>query len=362
MFEPLDRLVFGVVVLLLRCQTNKAWTYRNTSSWGDQCQADQQSPVNIETSVTEISDSLTKIQRIQVATCPMGWFLTNEHTWEVQFRDKDTCAYQVSIKWENSFYYLKSFHFHSPSEHTVNGKNYDMELQMVHENAMGVPLAVAVLIKVGQKSDFFAHILRSFPNVPGEIVAKVPSPLDPYKAFFPQEKGYFTYEGSLTTPPCTTGVRWVVHSTPVTVSAAQLHAFRASISSIPDNRLKVSRSVPDGVVIPWNTGHGVNNRPVQNLKDQKILEYVDGESMITELEGTESKAMVTPLGHRSTRPEQLVALSCGLASAGLVLFFAVWKMNWSRHSLPDTMSIMTPRRNQLFRELQIVESDEVNPA
>ncbi len=122
-------------------------------------------------------------------------------------------------------YDLLQFHFHSPSEHTVDGLPYDMVAHLVHSNADRELLVVAVLMEAREKNPLVRTIWDYLPeegqrSAPAGVTINV---LD----FIPLMSSYFTYSGSLTTPPCTEGVRWIVLGTPVKVSVAQVEEFNA---------------------------------------------------------------------------------------------------------------------------------------
>ncbi|GAA3815607.1 carbonic anhydrase [Cellulomonas soli] len=137
---------------------------------------------------------------------------------------------------------LAQIHLHEPSEHTVDGVKYDAELHFVHKDGAGAITVMAVLLTVGDENAALQSYLTSLPTeVDGTTMI---DDFDP-AALLPDSLASFRYTGSLTTPPCTEGVSWVVLEEPVEVSAAQLAAFRA--------------------VIPEN------DRPVQPLGERELL-------------------------------------------------------------------------------------------
>ena len=148
------------------------------------------------------------------------------------------------VELEGVRFELQQFHFHSPSEHTIDGKHFDMEMHLVHKSDEGHVAVVAVLIQQGRNNAAFETIWEYLPT-PSNRERKVDTTVDA-NAMLPQDHAYFRYHGSFTTPPCTEGVLWVVLKTPVELSAAQVAAFRNEI-------------------------HG-NNRPVQLLNGREIEE------------------------------------------------------------------------------------------
>jgi carbonic anhydrase len=121
-------------------------------------------------------------------------------------------------------YQLTQFHFHHPSEERINGKGFAMVAHLVHAAADGSLAVVAVPLEPGESNPTIAaawqHVAahegpeQTFDNVPIDATAMLPA-----------DRGYYTFTGSLTTPPCTEGVTWFVLKTPRRISQAQLDAF-----------------------------------------------------------------------------------------------------------------------------------------
>jgi carbonic anhydrase len=126
-------------------------------------------------------------------------------------------------------YDLLSFHFHRPSEHAVRGKLNDLEVHLLHRGADGKMAVLAVLMQedVGKPNATLALLQDHLPAKVGET-DKVTDMVSP-AGFLPADPGYWTYQGSLTTPPCTEGVTWFVFEQPATISRTQLRAFSALI-------------------------------------------------------------------------------------------------------------------------------------
>jgi carbonic anhydrase len=125
---------------------------------------------------------------------------------------------------------LLQFHFHSPSEHTVDGKHAAMEAHLVHRDVEGNLAVVGVLLKQGHELDDLQAVWMNLPQHEGEkSVAGVE--VDATK-LLPRQAEVYSYSGSLTTPPCSEGVSWFVMREPMEVSADQIKAFR---SIIPPN-------------------------------------------------------------------------------------------------------------------------------
>jgi len=122
-------------------------------------------------------------------------------------------------------YDLIEFDFHHPSEETVKGKLSDMDIQLVHRSADGkmAILAVRLIEDIGKPNAELATLWPRLPTTAGSS-AKVTDMVNP-GGLLPADRGYWTYMGSLTTPPCTEGVRWFVFEQEVTLSRSQLRTF-----------------------------------------------------------------------------------------------------------------------------------------
>ncbi|MDP2825109.1 MAG: carbonic anhydrase family protein [Sulfuritalea sp.] len=120
-------------------------------------------------------------------------------------------------------YELIQFHFHRPSEERVNGKLYDMVVHLVHKNDEGQLAVIAVLLEKGGEHPLIQILWN---NMPLERDMEV-SPAEPIDLaqMLPENRSYWTYMGSLTTPPCTEGVLWMVMKQPLQVSADQVAIF-----------------------------------------------------------------------------------------------------------------------------------------
>jgi carbonic anhydrase len=123
----------------------------------------------------------------------------------------------------NTVYELQEFHFHRPSEEKINGKGTEMVIHLVHRSAEGKVAIIAVLLERGQPHRLMQTIWDNLPLEKQEVVS--PSiMIDPTDAL-PERREYFTYMGSLTEPPCTEGVLWLVFKQPMQASPAQMALF-----------------------------------------------------------------------------------------------------------------------------------------
>jgi carbonic anhydrase len=123
-------------------------------------------------------------------------------------------------------YDLVQFHFHHPAEEAVKGKLTDMDIHLVHRSADGKLAVVAIRLSEDRTTPPNAVLAELWPSLPTKTgqTAKVTDMVNP-AGLLPPDRGYWTYMGSLTVPPCTEGVRWFIFEQEVTLSRGQLRAF-----------------------------------------------------------------------------------------------------------------------------------------
>ena len=169
--------------------------------------------------------------------------VNNGHTVQVNYAEGS------SIGIEGTSYQLLQFHFHSPSEHTLSGESLEMEMHLVHQNADSGELAVVgALVRRGSENAALAPVWENIPAAAGEP-RRVDGVSINAEDLLPSERLFYRYDGSLTTPPCSEGVKWFVLTTPIEMSAAQIETFRSVING--------------------------NNRPVQPLNERELCVDVD---------------------------------------------------------------------------------------
>jgi carbonic anhydrase len=144
----------------------------------------------------------------------------NGHTIQVNY-DQGS-----SIALNGVRYDLLQFHFHAASEHAIGGQHDPMEIHFVHRNAQGGLAVIAVLLRSGSENAAYAPLFQHLPQQVGQPAPVAPATVDA-NALLAAQRTYWRYNGSLTTPPCTEGVKWLVMNTPVEVSDAQIATFTA---------------------------------------------------------------------------------------------------------------------------------------
>jgi carbonic anhydrase len=132
-----------------------------------------------------------------------------------------------SIAEGGASYALAQFHFHAPSEHTLDGRSYPLEIHLVHLDGAGNPaLVVGVFVKEGRENAALDRVFKSLPKHEGEKAEPAGATVDA-AALLPADRAHFAYDGSLTTPPCSEGIRWRVMRQPIEMSASQIEAYRS---------------------------------------------------------------------------------------------------------------------------------------
>ena len=187
------------------------------------CAGSNQSPVNLD----RFADA--ELAPIQFDYAATGIEVVNNgHTVQV------TSAAGSQITVDGRVYGLKQLHFHAPSEHHINGEAFPMEAHFVHAAAEGDLAVVAVMFNAGDATN--AALAETLGNVPGEVHAvHAPSAPLALAELLPANRDHYRLNGSLTTPPCTEGVLWLVLKQPALASVAQIEALATMLAG-PNNR------------------------------------------------------------------------------------------------------------------------------
>lgn len=208
------------------------WDYAKTDAWPELCKTGQvQSPIDISRTIRVPLEELR-------FDYPRSDFtvVNNGHT--IQAQSPSGGGFALG----DTRFDLLQFHFHTRSEHLIKGKAQEMEVHFVHKDASGSLAVIGVLIKKGLVNAAFEQVLKNAPDKPGEKPGILLSAAD----LLPRSVKYYTYTGSLTTPACTEGLKWIVLKDPIDASEDQIMRFRKL--------------------------YGHNARPVQNAYHRAILE------------------------------------------------------------------------------------------
>lgn len=198
------------------------WSYEGPSGpghWGEidaasrVCAAGtQQSPIDIARAV-----------KAQLPPLRIAWnksadtIVNNGHTIQLNVGKGST------LRVGGAAYDLIQFHFHHPSEHRIAGKSFPMEVHFVHRHASGALAVIGALMTAGRRNASFGKIVATMPEHEGPPVKADPA-IEP-AALLPARRDYFRYEGSLTTPPCSETVTWLLLREPLHAAQSDLDAF-----------------------------------------------------------------------------------------------------------------------------------------
>jgi len=153
--------------------------------------------------------------------------INNGHTIEVHYQPGSY------ITVDGHDYALKQFHFHAPSENHLNGKEFPLEAHLVHADADGNLAVIAVMFEEGAHNQALATAWQDMPKdaeTHHELLTQASA-----GALLPADRSYYRFNGSLTTPPCSEGVVWLVMKQPIKAGADQIERF-ARVMGHPNNR------------------------------------------------------------------------------------------------------------------------------
>jgi carbonic anhydrase len=220
------------------------WKYKGSTgpeNWGElspefiSCKVGRnQSPIDISKTLVTTPKSLKTFQSF-----PITEVLNNGHTVQANFKPGNIMVV------DSVMYQMKQVHFHAPSENQILGKSYPLEAHFVHADPDGNLAVLAVMYELGNENKGIAKLWKQMPKTKGQtkpLTSKVLA-----GDLIPRKKEYYRFSGSLTTPPCSEGVIWIVMKSTMTVSNSQVDAFK-----------KVMRED--------------NNRPIQPLNGRMVIE------------------------------------------------------------------------------------------
>src|SRR6516164_5715823 len=198
------------------------WSYEGSDGpekWGELDPANRVCSVGSQQSPIDIGDTI----RAKLAPLKITWdkscetIVNNGHT--IQLNMGQTSV----LEYGNANYRLVQFHFHHPSEHRIGGKNFAMEVHFVHANAGGSLAVIGALMSAGRANPVFNKIVSTMPEKEGPPVKADPA-INP-NGLLPAARSYYRYSGSLTTPPCSETVDWLLLTDPIQVADADIARF-----------------------------------------------------------------------------------------------------------------------------------------
>lgn len=222
-------LILVFVAPISTAAENPHWAYHgegNPAHWADLDEAYKicrsgrnQSPINItaalDTQLPELIFDYYSQDSIRETN--------NGHTVQV---DLEPGSFLIIEERDQRFQALQ-MHFHSPSEHTVAGESFAMEMHIVHADESGNLAVVGILFRAGDENPVLQKIWSFMPKEAGQSVEEA-IPFEE-SGLLPPTRGYYAYNGSLTTPPCSEGVAWIVLKDPIEASTAQLEEFQRTM-------------------------------------------------------------------------------------------------------------------------------------
>ncbi|AJJ62319.1 carbonic anhydrase [Yersinia aldovae] len=242
-----EKVIFAVLLSIscssLATEHSPHWSYEGSEDpahWGklspdfSLCEnSKNQSPINIQGALKsnhgklELAFQQGKQQ-----------IVNNGHTIQVNVSEGNT------LRLDNSTFTLQQFHFHAPSENEIDGKQFPLEAHFVYKDKDGALAVLALMFLEGKAN---TQLAKAWQQIPAAVdqTAVLNKPLD-IKMLLPKQFNFYRFSGSLTTPPCSEGVRWIVLDQPVSASTEQINQFRSVI-------------------------HHANNRPIQPLNGRIIV-------------------------------------------------------------------------------------------
>lgn len=196
------------------------WSYEAPQDWGAHDPSAQACAIGAEQSPIDLTGAV----KAEILAPKPSWkkrvyeIVNNGHTIQANAAPGDFATLDKR-KFE-----LVQFHFHTPSEHAIDGERRAMEAHFVHADENGDLLVLGALMVAGAPNTTFSAIIDAAPKEEGKATLK--APIDP-TALLPKPRKFYRYQGSLTTPPCSEVVNWNVFATPVEVADDDIEAFKA---------------------------------------------------------------------------------------------------------------------------------------
>ena len=226
-------------------EDKKMWSYQGETSpehWEEiehnsECGGQRQSPINIIDFNATPSKNTGGLELYYSSEIHLKKAVNNGYTVKFEFMPGDSILYNGDI------YNLVQIHFHEHAEHLISGIVYPIEIHFVHVNKSGDITVLAVLGKEGHESQII-ELLESFlPLKMGD--SKTIDVMCDLNEMLPVDRTFYSYSGSLTTPPCTEGVNWVVFKEPIVLSLDEVEKLR---ENMPLNNYRLEQPLNGRVV------------------------------------------------------------------------------------------------------------------
>ena len=239
--------LLSICIASLLCNAHASesthWSYSGEtgpSNWAklspdfSACNGKNQSPVNLEGFI----ESELPVLNINYSAGGSD-IVNNGHTVQINYLPGST------IEVDGEVFELKQFHFHAPSENHIMGESFPLEAHFVHANEDGDLAVIALMLNEGEQNPLLSTVWKDIPLQAGDDF-ELPEKINAAD-LLPANKEFYRFNGSLTTPPCSEGVRWYVMKDSLTASTAQIELFSKAV------------------------GHA-NNRPVQPVNARVLLQ------------------------------------------------------------------------------------------
>jgi carbonic anhydrase len=224
----------------------KHWSYAGETSpehWAEieknsDCDGNQQSPINI---IHNDVDSVRINNDLKILYTPstlISEVENNGHSIQFDFEPGD------SISYKGKTFFLKQIHFHEPSEHRINGITYPIEMHLVHVSKSGEITVLGVLGEEGKESQLF-EFFESFLPLENGAVKDIHEKID-LSCLLLEDRHYYSYNGSLTTPPCSENVNWIVFKEPMVLSVEEVVKLK---NNMPINNYRNEQPLNGRIVI-----------------------------------------------------------------------------------------------------------------
>jgi carbonic anhydrase len=252
-------IIVAILLLNISCQSIKEkkevvaeksrheWSYSGETSpdhWAEleknsDCDGSSQSPINIieDDAVFKAGKNSDLLFHYNPKTIIHN-VVNNGHSIQFNFEEGDSITYKGKV------YYLKQFHFHEESEHSINGVKFPIEIHFVHANPEYGNTVLSILGEEGKKDETMTFFESFLPINKGEK-KKIERAFDFKTVYPPSTIEYFTYTGSLTTPPCTERVNWIIFKKTVILSKDQVEVLK---NNMPLNNYRDEQALNGRVV------------------------------------------------------------------------------------------------------------------
>lgn len=221
------------------------WTYDGETSpehWAEieknsDCDGKNQSPINIIVDHTVPVNNLDDFKAFYSPETVISKVENNGHSIQFDFEPGD------SIKYKEEIYHLKQIHFHEPAEHIINGIRYPVEIHLVHISNRNDLTVLSILGEEGDVShlnEFFETFLP-LKNGASKIIDQKIDLI----SLYPKSKDFYSYSGSLTTPPCSENVNWIIFKEPIILS--YIHVLKLK-DNMPLNNYRNEQALNNRIV------------------------------------------------------------------------------------------------------------------